>query len=53
MFRIIRDPNDYFSTATSDEIAKALPHARLGRFIVEEVSPAVEFGRHFSIRSMK
>jgi hypothetical protein len=40
MFRIIRDPNDYLLAATPDDIAQALQQAGLGRFIVEEVSPA-------------
>jgi hypothetical protein len=40
MFRIIREPSDYASTASLDEIAHAVRHARPGRFVVEEVSPA-------------
>jgi hypothetical protein len=40
MFRIIRKPNDYATAANPDEIAQALRHARPGRFVVEEVSPA-------------
>jgi hypothetical protein len=40
MFRIIREPNDYATAASPDEIAQAIRHARPGRFVVEEVSPA-------------
>jgi hypothetical protein len=40
MFRIIRDPNDYYMVASPDAIAHALGDAQPGRFLVEEVSPA-------------
>ena len=33
-------PNDYLMVARPDDIAHAIRHARPGRFIVEEVSPA-------------
>jgi hypothetical protein len=40
MYRIIREPNDYATAVSPDEIAEAIRHARPGRLIVEEVSPA-------------
>jgi hypothetical protein len=40
MYRIIREPNDYATAASPDEIAQAIRHARPGRFVVEEVSAA-------------
>jgi hypothetical protein len=40
MFRIIREPNDFYMAAGPDDIAHALGGARPDRFIVEEVSPA-------------
>jgi hypothetical protein len=40
MFRIIREPDYYATAASPDDIAQALRHARPGRFVVEEVSPA-------------
>jgi hypothetical protein len=40
VFRIIRDPNDYYLAASVDDIDHALGDAQPGRFIVEEVSAA-------------
>jgi hypothetical protein len=40
MFRIIRDPNDYYMAASPDDIAHALEDAQPGRFLVEEILPA-------------
>jgi hypothetical protein len=40
MFRIIREPNDSVIAVSPGEIAQAIRHARPGRFVVEEVSPA-------------
>jgi hypothetical protein len=40
MYRIIREPNDYATADSPDEIAQAIRHARPGRFVVEEVAPA-------------
>jgi hypothetical protein len=42
MFRITREPKHYATAASPDEIAHTLRHARPGRFIVEEISPARE-----------
>jgi hypothetical protein len=40
MFRIIREPDDYATAASPEDIAQTIRHARPGRFVVEEVSPA-------------